>query len=116
MRIQLSRTPLNILFIALLFGMIPLCVSFEAELCDCTKQQFLGTIDLQHYAECAKLLSDPKPKEYTIYAMKRNTATFVATLCKATKFLVKITRFFSFRWKRYSTLIPGPKIIESRMT
>lgn len=61
-------------------------MSFCAELCDCIKQQFIKTIGLQHYTECAAML--PKPQAgagtYTIYAMYRKTATFVAMFCKAT--------------------------------
>lgn len=59
--------------------------STEANLCDCLKQRFIRTIDQKHYLKCEQPHEQPHLHlaSYSLYALKRKTATFTATVCKA---------------------------------
>lgn len=72
-------------------------VPLKTYLCECRKQRFFATIDLKHYSACKQLAEQPHTKPattYKLHALKRKTATFMATVCKATIHSTRINSNF----------------------
>ena len=77
-----------------------LCVSSTAALtartCQCVNKKLVGSLDLSQYTRCEKLAEQPNPRNvsYEVFAMKKASNYFPATVCKATVQTLTVQKFF----------------------
>ncbi|OWA55403.1 hypothetical protein BV898_19789 [Hypsibius exemplaris] len=76
--------------------MIPEIHAIEAQGCQCQNKKLLGSPDLSKYTQCEKVADKPSPRKVTceVFAMKKASVFFPATLCKATVQSITVTKFF----------------------
>ena len=77
-----------------------LCVSSTAALTartfQCGNKKLVGSLDLSQYTRCEKLAEQPNPRNvsYEVFAMKKASNYFPATVCKATVQTLTVQKFF----------------------
>ena len=92
---QINKLPVWMTTLLLL-----LCVSSNAALtartCQCVNKKLVGSLDLSQYARCEKLAEQPNPRNvsYEVFAMKKASNYFPATVCKATVQTLTVQKFF----------------------
>ncbi|OWA50633.1 hypothetical protein BV898_15143 [Hypsibius exemplaris] len=79
----ISKLPLWIVAVFMII-MIPEIHAIEARGCQCQNKKLLGSLDLSKYTQCEKVADKPSPRKvtYEIFAMKKASVFFPATLCK----------------------------------
>ncbi|OWA55452.1 hypothetical protein BV898_19839, partial [Hypsibius exemplaris] len=91
----ISKLPLWVVAVFMII-MIPEIHAIEAQGCQCQNKKLLGSLDLSKYTQCEKVADKPSPRKvtYEVFAMKKASVFFPATLCKATVQSITVTKFF----------------------
>ena len=77
-----------------------LCVSstvaLTARTCQYVNKKLVRSLDLSQYTRCEKLAEQPNPRNvsYEVFAMKKASNYFPATVCKATVQTLTVQKFF----------------------
>ncbi|OWA50353.1 hypothetical protein BV898_14872 [Hypsibius exemplaris] len=76
--------------------MVPEIHAIKAQGCQCQNRKLLESLSLCNYTQCEKVADKPSSRKvtYDVFAMKKASIFFSATLCKAAVQSITVTKFF----------------------